>query len=76
MMGRARPELRADYRSITYGNYVIFLRYSDEEGPRSHLYIGDIIQGNRDLDAYFAQLPDDEDLGAEMFAALQWGFGQ
>jgi toxin ParE1/3/4 len=61
MMGRPRPELRAGYRSVTYGSYVIFLRYADEEGPRSHLYIGNIIHGRRDLDAYFAEHQDDGD---------------
>jgi hypothetical protein len=29
------------------------------EGPRSHLYVGNIIQGNRDLDAYFAGYKDE-----------------
>jgi len=37
MMGRPRPELGHDVRSATFGNYVIFLRYADEDGPRSHL---------------------------------------
>jgi toxin ParE1/3/4 len=27
LMGRARPELGRDYRSTTFDNYVIFLRY-------------------------------------------------
>jgi plasmid stabilization system protein ParE len=62
MMGRPRPELRHDYRSVTYGNYVIFLRYADDEGPRSHLYIGNIVHGRRDLDAYFAGHPDEDTL--------------
>ena len=61
MMGRARPELRPGYRSVTYGSYVIFLRYADEEGPRSHLYVGNIIHGRRDLDAYFAEHPEEGD---------------
>jgi len=60
MMGRPRPELRPGYRSITFGSYVIFLRYADEEGPRSHLYIGNIIHGRRDLDAYFGGHRDDD----------------
>ncbi len=59
-MGRPRPELRPGYRSITYGNYVIFLRYGDDEGPRSHLYIGNIVHGRRDLDAYFDGHPDED----------------
>ncbi len=29
-MGRARPELRAEYRSVLFGNYVIFIRYKTE----------------------------------------------
>ena len=61
MMGRPRPELRPGYRSVTYGSYVMFLRYADEEGPRSHLYVGNIIHGRRDLDAYFAEHQDDGD---------------
>lgn len=60
-MGRARPELRRDYRSITFGNYVIFIRYADEDGPRSHLYVGNVIHGRRDLDAYFATFLDDDE---------------
>lgn len=62
MMGRSRSELRPAYRSIAYGSYVIFLRYADEEGPRSHLYVGDVVHGRRDLDAYFAEHPH-EDVG-------------
>ena len=60
MMGRPRPELRPQYRSVTFGNYVIFLRYSDEAGPRNHLYIIHILHGARDLDAYFRNAPADE----------------
>jgi plasmid stabilization system protein ParE len=60
MMGRSRQELRAGYRSITFGNYVIFLMYSDEEGPRSHLHVARIFHGSRDIDAYFAEHQDDE----------------
>jgi len=59
-IGRPRPELRPQYRSVTFGNYVIFLRYSDEAGPRSHLYILHILHGARDLDAYFRDAPADE----------------
>jgi len=62
-MGRPRPELRRDYHSITYGSYVIFIRYADEDGPRSHLYVGNIVHGRRDIDAYFVDHPDDDDDG-------------
>jgi plasmid stabilization system protein ParE len=53
LMGRSRPELRPNIRSTTFGNYVIFLRYADEDGPRSHLYVVNVIHGARDIDAYF-----------------------
>ena len=59
-LGRARPELGRDYRSITFGSYVIFLRYADEDGPRSHLYITHIVHGARDMDAYFLQHKDED----------------
>lgn len=60
-MGRARPDLHADYRSVTYGKYVIFLRYTNEDGPLSHLYIGNVIPGRRDLAAYSAKHAFDDD---------------
>ncbi len=60
LMGRDRSELRPGYRSTVYGNYVIFLRYADENGPRSHLYIVNVIHGARDIDAFFEAQPDDD----------------
>ena len=59
IMGRPRPELGRDYRSTTFGSYVIFLRYGDEEAPRSHLYITHVVHGARDMDAYFSQSTDE-----------------
>jgi hypothetical protein len=41
------------YRSTTFGNYVIFLRYADEVSSRGHLYIVHVLHGARDMDAYF-----------------------
>jgi plasmid stabilization system protein ParE len=61
LMGRPRPELRRHYRSTTFGNYVVFLRYADEDGPHSHLYVVNVIHGARDIDAYFAAHSDDDD---------------
>lgn len=61
LMGRPRPELRRPYRSTTFGNYVVFLRYGDEDGPRSHVYVVNVIHGARDIDAYFAAHSDDVD---------------
>jgi toxin ParE1/3/4 len=60
LLGRARPEFGPDYRSLVFGNYVIFLRYADEDGPRSHMYIVHVIHGARDLDAYFIQHSGDD----------------
>ena len=60
LMGRARPELRTAYRSVTFGNYVIFLTYeSEDSGPRDVLKIVHVLWGARDLDAYFIEHPDD-----------------
>lgn len=59
MMGRARPELRPAFRSVTFGNYVIFLTYESEGvGPRDVLKIIHVLWGARDLDAYFRDLLD------------------
>jgi toxin ParE1/3/4 len=60
LLGRARPEFGKDYRSITFGSYVIFVRYADEDGPRSHVYIVHVVHGARDLDAYFLQRDEDQ----------------
>ena len=54
LLGRPRPELGGGYRSLPFGNYVIFLRYADEDGPRSHLYVVHIIHGARDIDRLLA----------------------
>ena len=62
-MGRSRQEVRDGYRSVTFGSYVIFFRYIDADGPRSHLYVGNVIHGRRDLDAFFSAEdgePDDD----------------
>ena len=60
LLGRPRPELGPGYRSTTFGSYVIFLRYADEDSPRSPLYIVRVLHGSRDMDAYFRQHSDDE----------------
>ena len=59
MVGRIRPELRSEYRSVTFGNYVIFLRYLGEgANPHDLLQILHVLYGARDLDAYFQGSPD------------------
>lgn len=59
LMGRDRSELRLGYRSTVFGNYVIFLRYADENGPRSDLYVVNVIHGARDVDTLFASKSDE-----------------
>ena len=56
-LGRPRPELGKDYRSTPFGNYMIFFRYADVDGPRSHLYIMGIVQASRDIEAYLKDHP-------------------
>ncbi|EBV3600134.1 type II toxin-antitoxin system RelE/ParE family toxin [Salmonella enterica subsp. enterica serovar Virchow] len=48
-LGRARPELRPDMRSIDHKNYVIFFRYRADG-----MEVVDVLEGHRDLDAFFA----------------------
>ena len=59
-LGRPRPELSGlgkDYRSTPFGNYTIFFRYADVEGPRSHLHIVGIVSASRDIEAYLKDHP-------------------
>jgi toxin ParE1/3/4 len=60
VLGRPRPEYGRDYRSVTFGSYVIFLRYAGTGSERSYLYIMHVLHGSRDMDAYFSEYPDDE----------------
>ena len=50
MLGRARPELRPDIRSVVHGNYMVFIRYLGQT-----LEIVNVLEGSRDLDAFFLQ---------------------
>lgn len=47
-LGRARPELRPDIRSIAHKGYVIFFRYVE-----GRLEVVNILEGHRDIDANF-----------------------
>jgi plasmid stabilization system protein ParE len=47
-LGRARPEIRADLRSVPYKGYVIFFRYMGDR-----FEVVNIIEGHRDIIAYF-----------------------
>ena len=47
-LGRQRPELRPDIRSVAFKGYVIFFRYGDDV-----IEIVNIVHGHRDLEQLF-----------------------
>lgn len=47
-LGRARPELRVDIRSVPFNSYVIFFRYSGDD-----FEVVNILEGHRDIDGHF-----------------------
>lgn len=49
-LGRARPELRPDIRSVAHKGYVIFFRYIGDR-----LEVVNILEGHRDVDAHFSE---------------------
>jgi toxin ParE1/3/4 len=53
LLGRARHELRPEYRSVAYGSYVIFFRHVDAEAPREIMEIIHVVHGARDMEAFF-----------------------
>jgi toxin ParE1/3/4 len=48
-LGRARPELGLDIRSVSHQGYVIFFRYVE-----GRFEVVNILEGHRDIDAFFA----------------------
>lgn len=50
VLGRARPELRADIRSLAHKGYVIFFRYVDDD----RLEVVNVLEGHRDVDSWFS----------------------
>jgi toxin ParE1/3/4 len=50
VMGRPRPELRADLRSHPHKSYVIFFRYLGDV-----LEVVNVIEGHRDIPALFRE---------------------
>ena len=47
-LGRPRPNLLPDIRTLTFGNYMIFFRYSGDTVEIVH-----VIEGHRDIEALF-----------------------
>lgn len=60
LLGQARHELRAEYRSITFGSYVVFFRYVDGAAPRDTLEIIHVLYGGRDMEAFFQRTYGDQ----------------
>lgn len=48
-LGRARPELHPEIRSLAHKGYVIFFRYVEDR-----LEVVNILEGHRDIDSYFS----------------------
>ncbi len=46
LLGRARHELRSEYRSVIFGSYVIFFRYVDGETLRKTMEIIHVLHGH------------------------------
>ena len=59
LLGRRRPELRSDCRSIAAGSYLIFFRYLDEDEARSTLEVIHLLHGARDLRSFFRRAHGD-----------------
>ncbi|WP_246725401.1 type II toxin-antitoxin system RelE/ParE family toxin [Beijerinckia sp. L45] len=53
MLGRSRPELRPDFRSVAFETYLIFFRYRDGATPRDVLEVIRVLHGARDIEALF-----------------------
>lgn len=49
-LGRPRPEFRHDIRSFPFKGYIVFFRYVADT-----FEVVNILQGNRDIDAFFRQ---------------------
>lgn len=49
-LGRTRPELRPDIRSIVFKGYVIFFRYIEDR-----FEVVNILEGHRDIEALFQE---------------------
>jgi len=50
-LGRARPELHPDIRSVAHKGYVIFFCYAEDQ-----LQVVNILEGHRDIDSYDSDL--------------------
>ena len=59
LLGRRRPELRSDCRSIAAGSCLVLVRTLDEGGLRAILEVIHVLHGARDLTAFFRRTSGD-----------------
>ncbi len=52
-LGRSRPELLLDIRSVPSGKYLIFVRYLGPADQPETVEVVNILRGRRDLEAFF-----------------------
>jgi toxin ParE1/3/4 len=52
-MGRMRADLGRNFRSVTFGRYVIFFEYGPDDASRDNLFVTNVVHGSRDMGAYF-----------------------
>ena len=55
ILGRPRPELLPDLRSVPFGNYLIFIRYLPSLQQSERLEIVNILHARRDIQALFSK---------------------
>jgi plasmid stabilization system protein ParE len=55
LLGRGRPELRSDIRSIAFKNYLVFFRYLPSAEKRDGFEVVSVVERHRDLEAYFRE---------------------
>ena len=53
LLGRSRPELLPDIRSVASGKYLIFIRYIGPTDSPDTVEVVNILRGRRDLEAFF-----------------------
>ena len=53
-LGRARPELHPEIRSVVHKGYVIFFRYNEDR-----LEVTNIVEGHRDIDTWLTESNDE-----------------
>lgn len=53
ILGRQRPELLPDLRSVPSGNFLIFIRYTPADSACDTVEVVNILNGRRDIEARF-----------------------